>query len=45
MKEVDTRINFRAELVDELGEVHNISATKEITERYYSIKKLNRKVC
>jgi len=44
MKEISSRLAFKASLIDQNGEFHDIEVDNVITERYYSIRKLNTKV-
>ena len=44
MKEVSKIIRLTADVVDDDGSVSNISAVKEVSEKYYSIKNLNMRI-
>lgn len=44
MKEVNRTVSFTADLIDQNGEVHRVNATEDVSERYYSIRRLNQKV-
>jgi len=44
MKEIKRTVSFTADLIDQNGEVHRVNATEDVSERYYSIRKLNQKV-
>ena len=44
MKEVKRTISFTADLIDQNGEVHSVNVNEDVSEKYYSIKKLNQKV-
>ena len=45
MKETKIIESFTASIVDSNGELHPIEATKEISSKYYSIRRLNLKIC
>jgi len=45
MKETKVIEFFTASIVDSNGELHPIEATKEISNKYYSIRRLNLKIC
>ena len=45
MKETKIIESFTASIVDSNGELHPIEATKEISNKYYSIRRLNLKIC
>jgi hypothetical protein len=45
MKEIKIVEFFKASIVDDNGELHPIEATKEISNKYYSIRRLNLKIC
>ena len=45
MKETRIIESFTASIVDSNGELHPIEATKEISNKYYSIRRLNLKIC
>ena len=45
MKETKRVVSFQAQLVDESGNSHTVDAREEIIDKYYSIRKLNIKVC
>ena len=45
MKESKIIEFFTASIVDSNGELHPIEATKEISNKYYSIRRLNLKIC
>ncbi len=45
MKETKVIEFFTTSIVDSNGELHPIEATKEISNKYYSIRRLNLKIC
>jgi len=45
MRETKVIESFTASIVDSNGELHPIEATKEISNKYYSIRRLNLKIC
>jgi len=45
MKESNTREYFMASIVDSNGELHPIEAIKDTSNRYFTIKRINLKVC
>ena len=45
MRETHIIESFEASIIDSNGEIHPIEATKEISNKYYSIRRLNLKIC
>lgn len=45
MKETQIIESFEASIIDSNGEIHPIEATKKISNKYYSIRRLNLKIC
>ena len=45
MKETQIVESFEASIIDSNGEIHPIEATKRISNKYYSIRRLNLKIC
>ena len=45
MRETHIIESFEASIINSNGEIHPIEATKEISNKYYSIRRLNLKIC